>query len=201
MSFNIANLALQTYANDRGIYFYVTTDTLATVKASAYFGQDSTTGQQSSDMLNANDLILVQASDGHVILRVDTVSGNTVTTEMSVGESQWMTISILDLSTQGGFYLAAPFDGVVGRVKLTTNGEVDTTTVVTLKLAGVLITGLSISLDQSGQGAGEVYEAASTALNTVSEGTAVQVSWDGATTAKLHAIEADVMVQVEFLPV
>ena len=201
MAFNIANLVLQSHGNNKKVYRYDTTaDTLATVKASGYFGKDSTTGQQCSDMLDAGDMIMVSATDGFKVLRVDTISSTTVTTEDGFGETAWLGAPIVTLSTSGGLYIPAPFDGVVGRIKAVTNGEVDTTTVITASIGGTAITGGSLTLDQSGQGAGEVYETASTGANTVTEGQAVQVTWDGAATAALHAVELDVYVMLEFVP-
>src|SRR3990167_4324650 len=96
MAFNIANLALHSHAAGRKKYSYTTTaDTLATVMASGYFGKDATTGQDSSDMLAADDIIDVVATDGQMRLRVDTVSGTTVTTEVGAGEAQWIPVPIL----------------------------------------------------------------------------------------------------------
>jgi len=202
MAFDISNLSLIAHGAGRKVYQYTTTaDTLATIKASGYFGQDSTTGQQAAAMLAANDLILTQGTDGFQALRVDTVSGNTVTTEVGYGETQWVGQNINTLSTSGGLYFAAPFDGVVGRIKLVTNGEIDTTTVVTAKIGGTAITGGTLTLDQSGQGAGEVYQATCTAGNAVTEGQAVQVTWDGAVSGALQATENDCYVMLEFVPV
>ncbi len=203
MSFNIANLALQSYAGDRGIYSYTSSaDTLATILASGYFGQDSTTGQQSSDMLNVDDVILCQGSDGNAILRVDTVSSNTVTTEQGFGETQWVAVSIQDIQTSGAFFVPAPFDGVVRRTKLATNGELPNADTVTLSIGGTTITGASLSLDMSGDPAGAVYESVATADNAVSEGSAVKVAWTGSgTAAEIQTNEADAVVMIEFVPV
>lgn len=201
MAFDIANLTLMAHGNGRNVYYYSTTaDTIATILASGYFGQDSASGQQSSDMLSAGDLIIVSGSDGLMNLRVDTVSGTTVTTEVGAGEAQWLQVSIATLTSSGGQYVPAPFDGVVRRVKAVTNGEIDTTTVLTVLNGGVAMTGGTISLDQSGQGAGEVYSTVCTAGNSVSENDAVQVTWDGAATLAVDAAEADVTVYLEFVP-
>ncbi len=79
--FDISNLALHSHAGGAGIYTYITPeDNLATTAMLGYFGRDLTTGQQSSDMLRKNDIIMINATDGSVILRVDTVDGLTVET-------------------------------------------------------------------------------------------------------------------------
>ena len=200
MSFNIANLVLQAHGNNRKLWNYKSTaDTLATIKASGYFGQDSTTGQQAALMLSANDLIHCEGSDGLANLRVDTISGNTVTTESGFGESKVTSTGIQNLQTSGGKFIIAPFDGFIGRVKAVTNGEVNNTTTITVKNAAGAVA-VTLTLDQSGQGAGEVYEGTATANNTVTEGDAIQVNWDGATDVALHATEEDIHLDVEFLP-
>lgn len=203
MSFDISNLALISYANGRGTYTYKSTaDSLATILASGYFGQDSTTGQQASDMLNAGDVILCEGTDGNMILRVDTVSGTTVTTEAGMGESQVLTVAIQDLQTAGGLYVAAPFDGVVRRTKLVTNGELPNADTVTFSISGTTITGASLTLDESGEPAGAVYESVATGNNAVSEGDAVKIEWTGSGSgSELQANEADATVQIEFVPV
>lgn len=200
MAFGISNLALIGHANGHLHYHYKSTaDTLATIRASGYFGQDSTTGQQAAAMLTAGDSIAAEGTDGFQVLRVDTVSGNTVTTEVGFGESQVVSVPIMTLSTSGGVYVPAPFDGVIGRVKAVTNGEVDNVTTITIHNAAGA-TAATIALDQSGQGAGEVYETSASSNNTVSEGDAVQVTWDGGVSAALQATEVDVVVTIEFVP-
>ncbi len=202
MSFDISNLALIAHGANRKLYSYVTTaDTLATVRASGYFGQDATSGQQSSDMLDANDVIMATATDGHQNLRVDSISGTTITTEMGPGETQILGAPIMNIATSRGFFMAAPFDGAIGRVKLTTNGETLDVGVVNVLLAGTLVTGLAIAIDQSGQGAGEVYQAIATGANLVSEGDPVQVTWDGGVPAEMTTAEMDAYIQIEFVPV
>jgi len=203
VAFNIANLSLLSYANGRGVYEYSSTaDTLATILASGYFGQDATTGQQSSDMLNVDDVILAQGTDGNTILRVDTVSGTTVTTEVGFGETQWISVAIQDLQTQGGVFVPAPFDGVVRRTKLVTNGPLPNVDTVTFTISGTTITGASLSLDMSGDDAGAVYEGSATANNAVSEGDAVKASWNGSgSAAELQTNEADAVILIEFVPV
>jgi hypothetical protein len=202
MAYDISNLALIAHGNNNKVYRYTTTaDTLATVLASGYFGKDSTTLQQSSDMLDAGDILFVSASDGLANLRVDSVSGTTVTTEMGSGETQWIVTDIENLFVAAAKYVAAPFDGVIRRAKVITNGEVQTTIgAIRVLKGGTLVTGLSFSIDQSGQGAGEVYQSVATGANTVSEGDAVQIAWDKMGDAEINANEADACVMIEFVP-
>jgi len=203
MAYDISNLALVAHGNNRKVYSYTSgADTMATIMASGYFGKDSTTNQQSSDMLDAGDIIMVQDSAGaNQTLRVDAVTDTTVTTELGAGESQWLVTDIENLFVAAAKFVAAPFDGVIGRAKVITNGEVQTTvgTIRILK-SGTLVTGLSFAIDQSGQGAGEVYQSQATGANTVSEGNAVQIAWDKMGDAEINANEADATVMIEFLP-
>lgn len=203
MSYDISKLALLAHGNNNKIYRYTSSDdALATIKASGYFGLDATTLQQSSDMLDSGDIIMVQDSaNAEQTLRVDTISGTTVTTEVGAGESQWLVTDIENLFVAAGKFLAAPFDGVIGRAKVITNGEVQTTVgAIRIILAGTLVTGLSFAIDQSGQGAGEVYQSTATGANAVSEGDAVQIAWDKMGDAEINANEADATVMIEFLP-
>lgn len=202
MAFDISNLTLMAHGNGRNIYYYSTTaDTLATIRASGYFGQDSGTGQQAADMLTAGDVIIVSGSDGLQNLRVDTVSSNTVTTEVGPGEAMWITVPIMNANAAGNLYLAAPFDGNVGRLKVTTQGEISASTLeLQLRISGTDVTGGLIQFDQSGQGAGEVYETTATANNAVSEGDAVQINWGGGAGGEILGTELDLLVQIEFVP-
>lgn len=203
MAFDISNLALVAHGNNNKVYRYTSSaDTMSTIMASGYFGKDSTTNQQSSDMLDAGDIIMVQDSAGAVQnLRVDTVSGTTVTTELGSGESQWLVTDIENLFVAAAKFIAFPFDGVIGRAKVITNGEVQTTVgAIRVLKGGTLVTGLSFAIDQSGQGAGEVYQSQATGANTGSEGDAVQIAWDKMGDAEINANEADATVMIEFLP-
>jgi len=89
---------------------------------------------------------------------------------------------------------------IVAHVPIT-NGEVQTTVgAIRVLKGGTLVTGLSFSIDQSGQGAGEVYQSTATGANTVSEGDAVQIAWDKMGDAEINANEADACVMIEFVP-
>lgn len=201
MAFDISTLSLIAHGNNLKVYTYTSSDSKATIMASGYFGKDASSGQQSSNMLDAGDIVMVEASDGHFNARVDTISGTTVTMEMGAGETQWLTVPIMNIATSGSVFIPAPFDGALGRMKIATNGETLDVGEVHVNLAGVLVTGLSISLDQSGQGAGEVYSTVATGANTVSEGDAIQVQWDGGASSQMHATEVDCIVAIEVLPV
>ena len=210
MSFDIAKLALHHIALNAKYYEYSSTDdSLATIMASGYFGQDSTTGQQAAAMLDAGDVIAASGSDGLLILRIDTVSGNTVTVEMGLGQSVWISYQIEALQTQAACYIPVPLDGFVRRTKLVTNGDIDETTVVTFHHTALsegeantdnLITGATITVDQSGVGAGEVYESLGTANNAVQEGDGIRIQWDGAPTDEPAATLTDAVVLVEIVP-
>lgn len=199
MAFDISGLTLMAHGNGRNVYYYTNdSDTLATIRASGYFGQDSTTGQQAANMVSAGDVIIASGSDGVQILRVDTVSGNTVTTEMGAGETAYLTVPIAVASSSGGLFVPAPFDGNLIRAKLATNGETLTPAVFTFTVNGSVAG--TITLDQSGQPAGEVYEVTFTTNQAFSEGDAIQITWDGGVSSEMQSAEADCIIILECVP-
>lgn len=202
MAFNIANLDLIGHGAGHRVWAYKSTaDTLATIRASGYFGQDSTTGQQSSAMLAAGDKILVTGSDGEQMLRVDTISGNTVTTEVGAGEAQVFGIQIMNLQTSGSIYFPAPFDGKVGRVKAAINGDLaNGTTEIAVQIGSVGVTGGNLQINNSGGTAGDVYQNTATGANSFTEGEALRVTWTGGVGAELTTTESDAYVTIELIP-
>ena len=202
MAFVQARLTLADYTGGAQGYskwhYDAQTDTLATVLAADYFltaMTDTATGRP----FEVGDKIEVEAADGAAVLRVDTITTGAsaaMTTEMGFGESQWVTAELTDVSTASSTWLAAPFDGFIRRVKTILHGAIITANAaVGLELAGTDVTGGQLTIAFSGSAAGDVDETVATALNTVSEGDAVEFDTDG---ASANAISVTVMV--EFIP-
>lgn len=172
-------------------YVYVSdTDDRATVAASGYF--NNTDDDQN---LAADDLIHVRGDQGFYTLRVDTVSAGAVTTDNSEG-SVWLSAEITDVSTLSSTWLAAPFDGIVNRIKTILHGAITVgDALVGVELAGVDVTGAQVTIANAASAAGDVDEGVATAANTVSEGDAVEIDTDGGSTDA-----ESVTVMVEFIP-
>ena len=192
MAYTGGNLALVSSVNGTGVYIYKSdSDTRATVAASGYFNN-------TDDDLNlaADDLIFVVGDEGHYALRVDTVAAGVVTTESGMGETQWLSAQLADVSAASSVYIAAPCDGKIGRFKTILQGAITTAdAAVKLQIGGTDVTGASVTVANSGSAAGDVDEATATAANAVTEGQAVEIESDGgsSTTAILVAM-------VEFIP-
>lgn len=193
MAFDSANLSLLAYGNGFGLYHYSTTaDDIAAVLASGYMNN-------SDDNLNlaVGDALYVRATDGQMILRVDTVSAaGVVDTEVGHGESQWATVRITDVSTAGSVWIVAPFDGFIRRLKSVLDGAITTAdAAVGIELAGVDVTGGQLTIAASGSAAGTVDETVATAANAVAEGDAVEIDTDGGST-----VARALTCMVEFVP-
>jgi len=192
MAYTSGNLALLSQGKGHNEYFYdAGSDTLATVMVSGYFNN-------TDDSLNlaADDEIGVKAADGFEVLRVDTVSSGVVTTEIGMGGSQWIGITIADVSSAGSVWLAAPFDGFIRRFKTVLGGVITIgDAAVGLELGGADVTGGQVTVAQSGSAAGVVDATVATAANAVSEGDAVEIDADGGSTNVVA-----LYCYVEFMP-
>jgi hypothetical protein len=192
MAFDSSNLVnISGMAPGQADYVYVSdTDTRATVMGSGYF--NNTDDDQN---LAVDDRVHVRGDQGFYTLRVDTVSSGVVTTESADG-AVWLTAELTDVSTASSTWLAAPFDGVIGRVKTILHGAISGADAdVGLEIGGTDVTGGQVTIANSGSAAGDVDESVATAANTVTEGQAVEVDTDGASTGAVS-----VTVMVEFIP-
>lgn len=191
MAFTSANLRRIDGPPGEALYFYKSdTDTRATVTASGYFNNTDDDQNFASD-----DQIFVTGNQGFYRLRVDTVTAGVVTTEHAEG-STWVTAELTDVSTASSTWVAAPFDGFVGRFKTILHGAIATAdAAVGLEIGGTNVTGCQLTIANSGSAAGDVDEGEATAANAVTEGQAVEIDTDGAST---NAISVTCMV--EFIP-
>ena len=193
MAYVAANLYFHDGYPGRGAsYTYKSdTDTRATVMTAGYFNN-------SDDDLNltADDTIVVIGDQGGYILRVDSISSGSVSTEVS-GTPIWVSCKITDVSTADSSWMVSPCDGIISRIKTVLYGTISgADAAVGLEIGGTDVTGGQVTIAYSGSAAGDVDESAATAANTVSEGTAIEVDTDGASTGTV-----EVGVFVEILPV
>lgn len=194
MAFTVANFYNQnSMPPGLGKYTYKSdTDTRATVMASGYFNN-------TDDLQNlaADDLIFVVGDQGGYVLRVDTVSAAGVVTTDLAGTAIWITAELTDVSTGSSTWLAAPCDGIISRIKTILHGAIITAdALVGIELGGVDVTGGQVTIATAGSAAGDVDESAATALNTVTEGDAIEIDTNGASG---NAISVTVMIEI--LPV
>lgn len=192
MAVNTANLTLLADGNGFHLYYYDGgSDTLATIMASGYFNNTDDTLN-----LGVDDQIMVKGADGFATLRVDTVTAGVVTTEMGVGESQWVTALLADVSTASSVFVAAPFDGNIRRFKTVLQGAITVAdAAVGIEIGGTDVTGAQVTVATASSAAGDVDEATATAANAVTEGQAVEIDTDGGSTGAVG-----VLCMVEFVP-
>lgn len=195
MAFVAANLYNQnSMPPGQGKYIYKSdTDDRAAVMASGYFNNID-------DLQNfaADDTIMVIGDEGGYSIRVDTVVAGVITTEMGPGEGVWLSGVIADISTQAGseLFMVAPFDGRIGRIKTVLEGVITVgDAVVTVEINTVAVTGLTVTIANSGSAIGDVDTAEATALNAVVEGDWIEVITDEGSTGAQR-----VWVYLEILP-
>lgn len=102
---------------------------------------------------------------------------------------------IPDISTAQSVFVASPLAGRVEQIYVTLHGAITVAnSIVTAELAGVPMTGLSITITQAGSAAGSVFSGTPSAANTVAAGQAIEIITDGGSTT---AIVADVTLLID----
>lgn len=76
MAFQNKNLSVIAYANGFTLWHYSANDTMATITASSYFNDVKT-------LMNAGDLVIINASDKTGIRTVGVTSGNITTAALA----------------------------------------------------------------------------------------------------------------------
>ncbi len=172
-------------------YVYIENDdTFPTVVTSGYFNNSD-----DDQNMAADDVIEVRGDKGFYKLRVDTVSGGTVTTEMAEA-TMWFHFPVLDISTSSSpFFFCAPYDGLINRTKCILQAAIDADSVIGLELANTDVTGGDCTMVASGSAAGDVSVGQATAANAVSEGTAIEITLDGG-----NSDPDDAVFMVEIIP-
>ena len=180
MAFSVANL-YQTDGMPPGFARYIyksDTDTRETVMASGYFNN-------SDDVVNlaADDQIAVTGDKGGYTMRVDTVSAAGVVTTEMVGQSAWIPVRIASAADTTSYWAISPFDGYLGRMKVLLEGALSDDTTFGIELGGTNVTdGGSANICTgvaSGSAAGDVSTGECDGANTVSEGTAIEITCGG----------------------
>ena len=94
-----------------------------------------------------------------------------------------------DLSTASSAFCVSPWRGKIVRVYSVIENAITTgDATVTMEINGTAVTGVSITVTQSGSAAGDVDSAVPTGANTVNEGDAIEFISDGScdTTCVTH---------------
>lgn len=134
----------------------------------------------------------VSAEGVHSNVQVKLLGGG----EDTEAQGVWLTAELTDVSTASSAWLAAPFAGYIRRFKTILHGAISgSDAAVGIELGGTDVTGGQVTIANSGSAAGDVDETTATALNVVTEGQAVEIDTDGASTGTVS-----VTCMVEFVP-
>jgi hypothetical protein len=88
-----------------------------------------------------------------------------------------------DLSTASSAWVVAPFRGKITRAYSVIYAAITVADAVwTMEINGTAVTGVSVTVTQSGSAAGDMDEGFPTAANTVNEGDRIEFVSDGAST-------------------
>ena len=111
----------------------------------------------------------------------------TVTKKYVVGE-------IADISTAASSWTVAPVAGTITNIWTVIDGAIITVDAgITFELAGTAITDSAITIAFSGSAAGTIDNSTPSALNTVTQGQAIEIITDGAST---NAVKATVLFEI-----
>ena len=110
--------------------------------------------------------------------------------------SKYVVGEITDVSSGGSSWVTAPVAGTIENIWTVIDGAISgSDDAITFKIATVLVTGSAITIANGSSAAGDVDTSAPTALNTVTQGQAIEMITDGASTGTVKA-----MVVFEILP-
>lgn len=110
--------------------------------------------------------------------------------------SRFIQVQIEDISTAGQKFVVPGFAGKILKIWSVINGAIITADAdLTAKIGGVAVTGGLITVAISGSAAGVVDEATPTALNSFTDGDAIEIETDGAS-----ANTVEVVVTLEVVP-
>lgn len=131
-----------------------------------------------------------------------TAASGTVYTSNGAGSGSWtnptssiknanqltLNVTIPDISTAGSVFVACPIAGVISKVYVTIFGAITVAdAIVTGKINGVAIGGLSITCAFTGSAAGTVFNGTPSSANTLTAGQAVEILTDGGSTTTVSA--------------
>jgi hypothetical protein len=100
-----------------------------------------------------------------------------------------------DISTAASVFVPSPMAGKVVGVYVTLHNAITVAnSTVTAEIAGVLLTGLSITITQAGSVAGSTFSGTPSGANTIAAGQALEIITDGGSTT---AVIADVTILID----
>lgn len=98
-------------------------------------------------------------------------------------QNKFVTVQIEDISTAGQKYVVPGFRGKIRKAWSVINGAIGTADAdLTLKIGGTAVTGGVITVATASSAAGDIDSCTPTALNSFTEGQAIEVETDGAST-------------------
>lgn len=111
-------------------------------------------------------------------------------------QSRFIQVQIEDISTAGQKFVVPGFAGKIKKIWSVINGAIATADAdLTAKIGGTAVTGGLITVATAGSAAGDVDEAVPTALNSFTDGDAIEIETDGASTNTV-----EVVVTLEVVP-
>ena len=94
-----------------------------------------------------------------------------------------------DISTAGSVFIPCPLAGDVNKIWVTLQGAITVAdAIVTAEIAGVAITGLSVTVAYTGSAGGSTFSDTPTGGNTLTAGQALEIITDGGSTTAMAAI-------------
>jgi len=103
--------------------------------------------------------------------------------------SRFITVEIDDVSTAGQVYVVPGFRGKIKKIWTALNGAIATANaVLTAKIGGVAVTGGAVTIATASSAAGDVDSATPTALNSFTEGQAIEIETNGASTNTVKVV-------------
>jgi hypothetical protein len=172
------------------LYSYKTTDSLATCQASGYFNDITS-------VLSIGDSIKVEVVDavastaavtdiGELIIKSN--ASSVVDTYDAISNDIAVTVTMADVSTASSVWVVAPYACAIKKIYSVINGAIATAdAAITTEIGGTAVTGGAITIAYSGSAAGDVDSATPSALNTLTEGQALEIITSGASTNTIIA--------------
>lgn len=94
-----------------------------------------------------------------------------------------------DISTASSVFIPTTLAGLVSRITVTLQGAITTAnSIVTAKINGVAVTGVSITVAFTGSAAGTTFTGTASAANALAANSALEIVSDGASSTAMAAI-------------
>lgn len=125
----------------------------------------------------------------------------TVYTADGAGSGSWkrplvvLNCRLADVSTASSVFIASPYAGTIIAAYTVLQGAITgADSIVKLQIAGVDVTGGSMTIANAGSAAGDVDSCTPSAANTVTAGQAIEIETDGASTNTV-ALEITIVIK------